>query len=70
MHSIKNALNILEETEERAALRRRQQELPTAAEIAIKEVGNLLDAHRVAAEIITNIVSNDEEGNEKPLLQR
>lgn len=59
-----------EETEERAALRRRQQELPTAAEIAIKEVGNLLDAHRVAAEIITNIVSNDEEGNEKPLLQR
>uniref|UniRef100_A0A0A1XJ21 HEAT repeat-containing protein 3 n=1 Tax=Zeugodacus cucurbitae TaxID=28588 RepID=A0A0A1XJ21_ZEUCU len=51
----------VEETEESAALRRRQQELPTPAEIAMKEVGNLLDAHRVAAEIITNLVSNDEE---------
>ncbi|XP_017483259.1 PREDICTED: HEAT repeat-containing protein 3 [Rhagoletis zephyria] len=50
-----------EETEEAAALRRRRQELPTPAEIAIKEVGNLLDAHRVAAEIITNLVSSDDE---------
>uniref|UniRef100_W8CCF5 HEAT repeat-containing protein 3 n=1 Tax=Ceratitis capitata TaxID=7213 RepID=W8CCF5_CERCA len=50
-----------EETEEAAALRRRRLELPTAADIAVKEVSNLLDAHRVAAEIITNLVSCDDE---------
>ncbi|XP_054743924.1 HEAT repeat-containing protein 3 [Anastrepha obliqua] len=50
-----------EETEEAAALRRRRQELPTQSEIAMKDVANLLDAHRVATEIITNLVSNDDE---------
>ncbi|XP_067621525.1 HEAT repeat-containing protein 3 [Eurosta solidaginis] len=50
-----------DESEEAAALRRRRLELPTTAEIAIKEVANLLDAHRVAAEIITNLVSNDDD---------
>ncbi|KAM7353156.1 HEAT repeat-containing protein 3 [Cochliomyia hominivorax] len=50
-----------DETEEAAANRRRRQELPTADEIAMRDVGYLLDAQRVAAEVITNLCSTDEE---------
>lgn len=57
-------LNILflDETEEAAANRRRRQELPTADDIAMRDVGYLLDAQRVAAEVITNLCSTEEEG--------
>lgn len=51
-----------EETEAAASARRRRQDLPTALEIQAKHVGWLLEAQRVAAEIITNICSADDEG--------
>ncbi|XP_073824399.1 HEAT repeat-containing protein 3 [Musca autumnalis] len=50
-----------DETEEAAANRRRRQELPTESDIAVRDVGYLLDAQRVAAEIITNLCSPDDE---------
>lgn len=52
----------VDETEEAATSRRRRQELPTADDVAMRDVGYLLDAQRVAAEIITNLCSSDEEG--------
>lgn len=53
---------ITDETEEAAANRRRRQELPTADDIAMRNAGYLLDAQRVAAEVITNLCSSEEEG--------
>ncbi|XP_037817411.1 HEAT repeat-containing protein 3 [Lucilia sericata] len=50
-----------DETEEAAANRRRRQELPTADDIAVRDVGYLLDAQRIAAEVITNLCSSEEE---------
>ncbi|XP_065357073.1 HEAT repeat-containing protein 3 [Calliphora vicina] len=50
-----------DETEEAAANRRRRQELPTADDIAMRDVGYLLDAQRIAAEVITNLCSSEEE---------
>lgn len=50
-----------DETDEAAANRRRRQELPTADDIAMRDVGYLLDAQRVAAEVITNLCSSEEE---------
>ncbi|XP_037959849.1 HEAT repeat-containing protein 3 [Teleopsis dalmanni] len=49
------------ETEDAARIRRRRQELPTDADIAVRDVGFMLDAQRIAAEILTNLTSNDEE---------
>ncbi|KNC31068.1 hypothetical protein FF38_09933 [Lucilia cuprina] len=51
----------IDETEEAAANRRRRQELPTADDIAVRDVGYLLDAQRIAAEVITNLCSSEEE---------
>lgn len=51
-----------EETEAAASARRRRQDLPSALEIQTKHIGWLLEAQRVAAEIITNICSADDEG--------
>ena len=53
---------ITDVTEEAAANRRRRQELPTADDIAMRNAGYLLDAQRVAAEVITNLCSSEEEG--------
>lgn len=53
---------IADESDEAAANRRRRQELPTEADIAVRDVGYLLDAQRVAAEVITNLCSPEEEG--------
>uniref|UniRef100_A0A1B0AH86 SYO1-like TPR repeats domain-containing protein n=1 Tax=Glossina pallidipes TaxID=7398 RepID=A0A1B0AH86_GLOPL len=58
-----------DESEEAAANRRRRQELPTEADIAVRDIGYLLDAQRVAAEVITNLCSDeddyhDEDGND------
>ncbi|XP_075151544.1 HEAT repeat-containing protein 3 [Haematobia irritans] len=50
-----------DETEEAAANRRRRQELPTEADMAVRDVGYLLDAQRVAAEVITNLCSPEDE---------
>lgn len=51
-----------DESEQAAANRRRRQELPTEADIAVRDVGYLLDAQRVAAEVITNLCSSEDEG--------
>lgn len=50
-----------EETEEAAAKRRRRDELPTEDDLLIREVGYILDAQRMAAEIITNLCGAEEE---------
>lgn len=50
-----------DETDEAAANRRRRQELPTADDIVMRDVGYLLDAQRVAAEVITNLCSSEDE---------
>ncbi|XP_013101646.1 HEAT repeat-containing protein 3 [Stomoxys calcitrans] len=50
-----------DESEEAAANRRRRQELPTKADLAVRNIGYLLDAQRVAAEVITNLCSPDDE---------
>lgn len=51
-----------EESDAAASARRRKQDLPSALEIATKHVGWLLEAQRVAAEIVTNLCSADDEG--------
>lgn len=54
-----------EETEEEASARRLREDMPTAIEKDVKEIGYLLSAQRIAAEILTNICSNeDSETNE------
>lgn len=60
-------LYTIDETEEAAANRRRRQELPTADDIAMRNVEYLLDAQRVAAEIVTNLCSSEEEGIYLPI---
>lgn len=50
-----------EESDEAASLRRRKQDLPTDSEIKVKHVGYLLDAQKVAAEIVTNHCATDDE---------
>ena len=62
LENIKNVFYFLEETEEAAALRRRRQELPTERDIGIRNIGYLLDAQRVSAEVLTNLCSADDEG--------
>lgn len=52
-----------QETEEEATQRRRKQDLPSAYDIEVKNVGWILVAQRIAAETITNICSFDENGN-------
>ncbi|KAL9927880.1 HEAT repeat-containing protein 3 isoform 1-T1 [Glossina fuscipes fuscipes] len=56
--------DILDESEEAAATRRRRQELPTEADIVVRDIGYLLDAQRVAAEVITNLCSDEDDENE------
>lgn len=46
-----------DETEENAATRRLREDLPTELEREINDVGYLLSAQRIAAEILTNICS-------------
>lgn len=54
-----------EETEEEASARRLREDMPTTLEKDVKEIGYLLSAQRIAAEILTNICSNgDSEANE------
>lgn len=53
------------ETEEEASARRLREDMPTSLEKDIKEIGYLLSAQRIAAEILTNICSNEgSESNE------
>lgn len=49
-----------EETEIEASERRRKQDMPTAIEIEVKNVGWLLEAQRIAAETITNLCSAED----------
>lgn len=49
-----------EETEEQACERRRKQDMPTAIDIEVKNVGWLLEAQRIAAETLTNLCSSDD----------
>lgn len=42
--------------------RRRRDELPTEDDLMIRDVGYILDAKRVAAEIITNLCDIEDEG--------
>lgn len=51
-----------EETEQEASTRRRKQDQPTDLDILVKKVGWLLEAQRVAAETITNLCTNDDDG--------
>lgn len=54
-----------EETEEEASVRRLREDMPTTLEKDVKDIGYLLSAQRIAAEILTNICSNeDSEANE------
>lgn len=54
--------SIPEETEEAAVKRRRLDELPTEDDLMIRDVGYIMDAKRVAAEIITNLCGLEDEG--------
>lgn len=49
-----------EETESEACERRRKQDMPTAIDIEVKNVGWLLEAQRIAAETLTNLSSTDD----------
>lgn len=49
-----------EETEVEASERRRKQDMPTAIDIEVKNIGWLLEAQRIAAETITNLCSSDD----------
>lgn len=51
-----------EESDAQANLRRRRDDLPTTIETATKELGWMLSAQRVAAEIITNLCSSEDDG--------
>lgn len=54
-----------EETEEEASARRLREDMPTTLEKDVKDIGYLLSAQRIAAEILTNICSNEgSESNE------
>lgn len=52
-----------EETTEEATKRRQKQDLPTAYDIEVKQVGWILESQRIAAETITNLCSTDDSGN-------
>ncbi|XP_055858325.1 HEAT repeat-containing protein 3 [Episyrphus balteatus] len=56
-----DVVDVGEETDEAASLRRRKQDLPTDTEIQVKHVGYLLEAQKVAAEIITNQCATDDD---------
>lgn len=51
---------IEEETDEQASERRRKQDMPTAIDIEVRNVGWLLEAQRIAAETLTNLCSADD----------
>uniref|UniRef100_A0A182PM93 SYO1-like TPR repeats domain-containing protein n=1 Tax=Anopheles epiroticus TaxID=199890 RepID=A0A182PM93_9DIPT len=57
-----------DETEAQSHQRRRKADLPSEGELEVRSVGRLLQAQRIAAEILTNICSSDDdwqsEGNE------
>ncbi|XP_041776619.1 HEAT repeat-containing protein 3 [Anopheles merus] len=57
-----------EETEAQSHQRRRKADLPSEGELEVRNVGRLLQAQRIAAEILTNICSSEDdwqsEGNE------
>uniref|UniRef100_A0A182U2K3 SYO1-like TPR repeats domain-containing protein n=1 Tax=Anopheles melas TaxID=34690 RepID=A0A182U2K3_9DIPT len=57
-----------EETEAQSHQRRRKADLPSEGELEVRSVGRLLQAQRIAAEILTNICSSEDdwqsEGNE------
>uniref|UniRef100_A0A182MGU5 SYO1-like TPR repeats domain-containing protein n=1 Tax=Anopheles culicifacies TaxID=139723 RepID=A0A182MGU5_9DIPT len=50
-----------DETEAQSHLRRRRADLPTAGELTVRDVGRLLQAQRIAAEILTNICSSEDD---------
>uniref|UniRef100_A0A2M3Z5D3 SYO1-like TPR repeats domain-containing protein n=1 Tax=Anopheles braziliensis TaxID=58242 RepID=A0A2M3Z5D3_9DIPT len=52
---------IEEETEAQSHQRRRKADLPSAEELEVRNVGWLLQAQRIAAEILTNICSTDDD---------
>lgn len=57
--------DVNEESEADASARRLREDMPTELEKDIKEIGYLLSAQRIAAEILTNMCSNeDSEMNE------
>ena len=49
-----------EETEAEASTRRLRENMPTSLEKDVTEIAYLLSAQRIAAEILTNICSNEE----------
>lgn len=53
---------ISDETEEAAIKRRRRDELPNENDLVIRDVGYILNAQTVAAEIITNLCEVEDEG--------
>lgn len=53
---------ISDETEEAAIKRRRRDELPNENDLVIRDVGYILNAQTVAAEIITNLCVVEDEG--------
>ncbi|XP_058126316.1 HEAT repeat-containing protein 3 [Anopheles ziemanni] len=62
-------VQIDEETEAESHQRRRKADLPSDGELEVRDVGWMLQAQRIAAEILTNICSTDDddwqsEGNE------
>uniref|UniRef100_A0A182W8K4 Alpha-carbonic anhydrase domain-containing protein n=1 Tax=Anopheles minimus TaxID=112268 RepID=A0A182W8K4_9DIPT len=50
-----------DETEAQSHQRRRKADLPSEGELTVRDVGRLLQAQRIAAEILTNICSSEDD---------
>lgn len=58
MNNVHNAL--LTEDNEDASQRRRRQDLPSALQLEVQNVEYMLDAQKLAAEVLSNLCSSDE----------